>query len=82
MDQKQVIAIVREYKKAIGEQYKNACVYLYGSYSKGNANENSDIDVAVILPDVQGNWFSLVPTTLEICTSGKFTYRACSYGSK
>lgn len=61
MDQKQVIAIVREYKKAIAEHYKDACVYLYGSYSKGNANENSDIDVAVILPDVQGNWFLLVP---------------------
>ena len=25
-------------------------VYLYGSYAKGNANPDSDIDVAVIVP--------------------------------
>jgi len=31
-----------------------ATVYLYGSYSKGTAREDSDIDVAVVVPEVNG----------------------------
>ena len=61
MDQKQVINIVRQYKQAIRPQYSDAKVYLYGSYSKGCARQDSDIDVAVVLPRIQGNWFSVVP---------------------
>lgn len=36
-----------------------AKVYLYGSYSKGNAHAESDIDVAVIVPKLQFFHFSL-----------------------
>ena len=61
MDQEQVINIVKDYKKAILPLYKEAKVYLYGSYSKGTAHQDSDIDVAVVVPEVQGNWFSTVP---------------------
>jgi len=61
MDQKQAIDIVREYKKAIASKYANAKVYLYGSYSKGTAHKDSDIDVAVIVPSIEGNWFAVVP---------------------
>ena len=61
MDKKQAIDIVRAYKEAIMPMYKNAKVYLYGSYSKGNARQDSDIDVAVIVPHITGNWFSVVP---------------------
>ena len=31
-------------------------VYLYGSYSKGTAREDSDIDVAVVVPEVNGDF--------------------------
>ncbi|MFC1496735.1 nucleotidyltransferase domain-containing protein [Candidatus Margulisiibacteriota bacterium] len=31
--------------------------YLYGSYAKGKAREDSDIDVAIISPDFSGNRF-------------------------
>lgn len=61
MDQKQAIAVVKAYKDVISEHYKGAYVYLYGSYSKGTAHDDSDIDVAVVLPEVKGDWFSLVP---------------------
>ncbi|MBQ6765058.1 MAG: nucleotidyltransferase domain-containing protein [Paludibacteraceae bacterium] len=61
MDKEQVIDIVRAFKEAITPQYKNAKVYLYGSYSKGTATADSDIDVAIIVPHLQGNWFSIVP---------------------
>ena len=61
MDKEQVIDIVRAFKEAIAPNYKNAKVYLYGSYSKGTATADSDIDVAVIVPHLQGDWFSIVP---------------------
>lgn len=63
MDKEQVIEIVREYKKAVAKQISNAKVYLYGSYSKGTARPESDIDVAVIVPAVQDDWLD-VSTTL------------------
>lgn len=53
MDKKQVTEIVRQYKKAILPIVKDARVYLYGSYSKGTAHKDSDIDVAVVVPRLQ-----------------------------
>lgn len=32
--------------------FPGASIYLFGSYAKGCANENSDIDIAVIMDDV------------------------------
>ena len=61
MDQEQVIKIVQRYKQAILPLYKDAQVYLYGSYSKGTSHQDSDIDVAVVVPHVDGNWFNVVP---------------------
>lgn len=52
MDQKQVTQIVRQYKKAIEPIVQDARVYLYGSYSKGTAHKDSDIDVAVVVPQL------------------------------
>ena len=48
MDKEQVIEIVKQYKEAIIKQISDAKVYLYGSYSKGTANPESDIDVGVL----------------------------------
>ncbi|MCH5173695.1 MAG: nucleotidyltransferase domain-containing protein [Bacteroidales bacterium] len=31
-------------------------VYLYGSYSKGTAREDSDIDVAVVVPELNDDF--------------------------
>ena len=61
MDKEQAIKLVQAYKEAILPLYGDAKVSLYGSYSKGSARQDSDIDVAVIFPHVEGNWFSIVP---------------------
>jgi predicted nucleotidyltransferase len=50
-----VIHFIDEMKKT----YTVKAVYIYGSHSKGNANEWSDIDVAVILPDFAENMFDM-----------------------
>ena len=52
LTQQQALEIVREYKRAIRPRYKTEPkVIMYGSYAKGYANPDSDIDVAVIVPE-------------------------------
>jgi len=58
MDKGQVIRIAKEYKQAVMNQLGPVTVYLYGSYSKGTANENSDIDLAVVVPQLDGDYMS------------------------
>ena len=36
----------------IAKQYNISKVYLFGSYARGEENENSDIDIALDLEDV------------------------------
>lgn len=55
----EALAIVKEYKQVIRSHYKNEPkVYMYGSYAKGQANPDSDIDVAVIVAegDIINRW--------------------------
>ena len=59
MDKEQVIEVVRDYKSAISHLFDSAKIYLYGSYSKGNAGPESDIDVAVVVPHLNGDWLKL-----------------------
>lgn len=56
MDQKQVVDIVNAYKKEVSSFAGDAKLYLYGSYSKGTARPESDIDVAVVLPQAEDRW--------------------------
>lgn len=47
----EAIDIVRQYKHVIARHFAEVPqVMLFGSYSKGTANKDSDIDVAVIVP--------------------------------
>ena len=45
------LSLVRRYKRVIAHRFsQEPKVMMFGSYSKGNANPDSDIDVAVIVP--------------------------------
>ena len=73
MDREQALMIVRSYKEAIRPLVSEAKVYLYGSCSRNEAHKDSDIDVAVIVPKLQGDWLdttsSLWLATLNVNTS-------------
>ena len=56
MGKNDVIDVVRRYKDKVVSVMGPAKVYLYGSYSKGTAREDSDIDVAVVVPEVNGDF--------------------------
>ena len=51
MDQRDAINITHQYADAVKSKYDYSQIFLFGSYAKGNFNEDSDIDIAVILKD-------------------------------
>ncbi|GAB1365326.1 hypothetical protein MASR1M36_01970 [Candidatus Cloacimonadaceae bacterium] len=47
----EVIKIVERYAAALKADLKLDAVYLFGSYARGDASPDSDIDVMVVSPD-------------------------------
>lgn len=48
---------VKEIKKAVstlGEQYGAERIYLFGSYARGDAGENSDVDLRIDRGNIRG----------------------------
>ena len=43
LDKRTVISIVEQYAAAVKKEFSPFAVVLFGSYAKGNANDNSDI---------------------------------------
>lgn len=56
LDKRTVDSAVKRYTEAVTKLLSPAAVVLYGSHAKGNAREDSDIDVAVIFDGFQGDW--------------------------
>ena len=56
MGQNDVIDSVRRYKQLVLDNLGQARVYLFGSYIKGTARQDSDIDVAVVVPKVEDDF--------------------------
>ena len=61
MDKKQAIEIARRYRALVAERLPLKALYLYGSYSKGNYREGSDIDIAVVVDHLSDNYFEDTP---------------------
>ena len=56
MDKSYVIECVRSFAEKARQNLDIRQVILFGSYAKGNATENSDIDVAVITATPVEDW--------------------------
>jgi predicted nucleotidyltransferase len=55
------IEIAKEYKDLVAEHFPLKALYLYGSYSKGNHTEDSDIDIAVVVERMSDDYFEDTP---------------------
>ena len=56
----EALALVRRYKEVISPRFDvEPKVLMFGSYSKGYANPDSDIDVAVIVPTYGDHKFEI-----------------------
>ena len=61
MDKGQALDIARKYKSMVAEHLPLKALYLYGSYSKGNFTDESDIDIAVVVSKRSDNYFEDTP---------------------
>ncbi len=61
MDKEQAIALAKKYKAMVAEKLPLKALYLYGSYSKGNYREDSDIDIAVVVEHLEEDYFADTP---------------------
>lgn len=61
MDKKQAIEVARKYKAMVAEHFPIKAIYLFGSYSKGGYTEESDIDIAVVVPNRSEDYFEDTP---------------------
>lgn len=66
MDKEQAIALARKYKEMIAEKLPLKALYLYGSYSKGNYGEDSDIDIAVVVEHLNDDYFEDTPVLWKL----------------
>lgn len=61
MDKKEAINKVKNYKLLLQDYFQLEKVYLFGSYAKNTNREDSDIDVAVVVNHIEGDYFSINP---------------------
>lgn len=66
MDKRQAVRIAKRYKRAVINAIGPATVYLFGSHSKGSARPDSDIDIAVVVPQVNGDYLSTAARLWQI----------------
>ena len=52
MDKDEIIAKVKQFAQKAAQEFAVRRIILFGSFVRGNFNENSDIDVAVIMDDL------------------------------
>ena len=52
MDKEKVIECVKQYSDLVRQNFRVKKIILYGSYVKGSAKKDSDIDVAVVLSSI------------------------------
>lgn len=56
MDKKEVVDKLKKYSSLVNEKIKTKKIILYGSYAKGNWRDESDIDVAIVVDSVEGDF--------------------------
>lgn len=59
IDQTTALECAKVYAQLVGKQINPTKIVLYGSFAKGNWNENSDIDIAVIVNKIDDNFLEL-----------------------
>jgi predicted nucleotidyltransferase len=61
MDRAEVITKLKRYKKLLSQYMSFDKMILFGSYARGSQREDSDVDVAIIVEEMQGDYFSTRP---------------------
>ena len=66
MDNAEVIKKLKLYKKLLSKFMKFDALILFGSHAAGTAHENSDVDVAVVVSKLSGDYFTTRPLLWKV----------------
>jgi len=66
MHKTDVIEILRRYKELLAKHMDFESLILFGSYTRSTQREDSDIDVAVVVNEVSGDYFETRPILWKI----------------
>lgn len=66
MDKTEVINKLKVYKHLLSKHMIFDEMILFGSHAKGNAREDSDVDVAIVVEAISGDFFSTRPLLWKI----------------
>ncbi len=66
MDNTEIIIMLEKYKKLLAQHMVFEKLILYGSYATGNAHKDSDVDVAIVVDGISGDYFSTRPLLWKI----------------
>ena len=58
MDKKEAVTLAQQYASLVAKEMNPEKIILYGSHANGTATDKSDIDVAVIFDNFNGDWLS------------------------
>ena len=61
MDKTEVTIKLKKYKKLLSQYMSFDKMILFGSYARGSQREDSDVDVAIIVDEIRGDYFSTRP---------------------
>lgn len=56
MDNREISEKINRFVETVIPEYNPEKIVLYGSYAKGTNNENSDIDIAIIVDEIKGSF--------------------------
>ena len=68
-DQEAVLSIAKEYAAAVRKVMDATSIFLYGSYAKGTATKDSDIDIAVVVNQIPGDYLDAVSVLWKLTRS-------------
>jgi len=57
MDKAEAINLVKAYRSLLLDHFPLEHIYLFGSYARDTYGKDSDIDVAVVVNRVEGDYF-------------------------
>ncbi len=66
MDKAEVIIKLKRYKELLSQYLSFDKMILFGSYASGCQREDSDVDVAIIVDEIKGDYFSSRPLLWRI----------------
>lgn len=66
MDKREAIDKVIRYVSLLKEHFHFEKAFLYGSYANNTNREDSDIDVAILVNEIEGDYFTITPLLWKI----------------